>query len=96
MVFAAYRKGKQLMQLEKLKKDIKNNVDFSKYDYSYRYKVGYKVSLEITPHTSRLKDKENINKDMLSIQQYLLTRGIAFSFTNWGNFIRLDIEDNYK
>jgi len=94
MVIKEYIKGKQLTELEKLKSNIEKDVEFFKFDYSFKYDVGYRVSLEITPVRRVLKEKEKISKDMISIQEYLLEREISFSFTSWGDFIKLSIRDD--
>jgi len=91
MVIKEYKKGKELMTLEKIKKAIIKVLGSNQYEYNFKYEVSYKISLEIKP-TLRNDDNMKIFNDFKDIQDYLITYNIKYRLVWWSTLKEIEIE----
>ncbi len=91
MVIKEYKKGKELMALEKIKEEIIKVLGSNQYEYNFKYEVSYKISLEIKP-TLRNKDNMNIFNHFKDIQDYLITHDIKYRLVWWNRLKEIEIE----
>lgn len=91
MVIKEYKKGKELMALEKIKGEIIKVLGTNKYEYNFKYEVSYKISLEINP-TLRNKNNMHIFNHFKDIQDYLITNNINYRLVWWGRLKEIEIE----
>jgi hypothetical protein len=88
-----YKKGKELIKLEKIKEEIAKILGTNRYNYNFKYEVSYKISLEITP-CIRNDDFLKISNDFKDIQDYLITNNMSYRLLWWPKIKELEVTLN--